>query len=238
MENVNIEHKPSFDWMGFAAYLFDIDGTILRTRDRVHYNALNRAMREVYGKDTTIDGVQYHGMTDLGILRAALSLAGVPAEEFEKKLPAALKFVCRDVERNASGLAPQVCEGIPAVLEELSKAGKLLGVASGNLEAVGWHKLNAAGLRRYFSFGVFSDHDEERAHIFARGVAFAKERLGNDATICFIGDTPNDIRAAHAVGAQIISVCTGIYKREDMDPLQPDLCVSSCAELLRSALRR
>ncbi len=224
--------------MSAAAYLFDIDGTILRTRDLVHYNALNRAMREVYGRDTTIDGVQYHGMTDLGILRAALSLVGVTREEFDRKLPAALEFVCRDVEKNASGLAPQVCEAIPAILEELSKAGKLLGVASGNLETVGWHKINAAGLRRFFNFGVFSDRDEERAHIFARGVALAKEQLGNDATICFIGDTPNDIRAARAVGAQIISVCTGIYKREDLESLQPDLCVGSCAELLRPALRR
>ncbi len=224
--------------MGFAAYLFDIDGTILRTRDLVHYNALNGAMREVYGRDTTIDGVPYHGMTDLGILRAALNQVGVTPEEFEIKLPEALAVVCREVERNAAGLVPQVCEGIPAVLEELAKAGKLLGVASGNLETVGWHKINAAGLRRFFSFGVFSDQDEERANIFARGIKIAKQRLGHGGTVCFIGDTPNDIHAARAVGAQIISVCTGIYKREDLDSLQPDLCVGNCSELLRSGLRR
>ena len=224
--------------MGFAAYLFDIDGTILRTRDLVHYNALNCAMRETYGKDTTIDGVQYHGMTDPGILRAALSKVGVTAEEFESRLPEALAVVCREVESNASRIEPQVCEGVPAVLEELSKAGKLLGVASGNLETVGWHKVNAAGLRNFFSFGVFSDHDEERADIFSRGVALAKERAVNGATVCFIGDTPNDIRAARAAGAQIISVCTGIYQREDLIALRPDLCVGSCMELLQAALRR
>ena len=224
--------------MGFAAYLFDIDGTILRTRDLVHYNALNCAMRETYGKDTTIDGVQYHGMTDPGILRAALSQVGVTAEEFESRLPEALGVVCREVERNASRIEPQVCEGVPAVLEELSKAGKLLGVASGNLETVGWHKVNAAGLRHFFSFGAFSDLDEERADIFSRGVALAKERVASDATVCFIGDTPNDIRAARAASAQIISVCTGIYQREDLAALRPDLCVGSCMELLQAALRR
>src|SRR2546429_1218690 len=37
-----------FRWMDFDAYLFDIDGTLLVTRDLVHYNALNRAIREVY----------------------------------------------------------------------------------------------------------------------------------------------------------------------------------------------
>jgi phosphoglycolate phosphatase len=66
-----------FRWTEFEAYLFDIDGTLLVTRDLVHYNALNRAMREVYGVDTTIDDITYHGKTDLGILRAALARAGV-----------------------------------------------------------------------------------------------------------------------------------------------------------------
>jgi phosphoglycolate phosphatase len=235
---VNTKNNSSFDWLGCDAYLFDIDGTLLRTRDLVHYNALNCAMREVYGKDTTIDGVQYHGMTDLGILRAALSLVGVTAREFESKLPQALAMVCREVERNASELNPQVCDAIPATLQELSHAKKLLGVASGNLETVGWHKVQAAGLRPFFSFGVFSDRDEERAQIFASGVAFAREQIGSDAQVCFIGDTPNDIRAARAAGARIISVSTGIHRREELLALQPDLCVNNCAELLQMSLRR
>jgi phosphoglycolate phosphatase len=234
----NDRTNPAFVWMSYDAYLFDIDGTLLRTRDLVHYNALNRAMREVYGKDTTIDGVQYHGMTDLGILRAALGQVGVTAEEFERKLPEALALVCQDVEKNASRLNPQVCDAIPAVLEKLSGAGKLLGLASGNLESVGWHKIGAAGLRQFFTFGVFSDHQEQREQIFGQAVTQVKKRVGNNATVCFVGDTPNDIRAAHAAGAQIISVCTGVYRREDLLALQPDLCVASCAELMQAALRR
>ena len=228
-----------WSWLDSDVYLFDIDGTILRTRDLVHYNALNRAMREVYGKDTTIDGVPYHGMTDLGILRTALEQVGVPSGEFERKLSEALSFVCRDVKENCASLEPQVCDAIPAVLERLRRSEKLLGVASGNLESVGWHKIAAAGLRPFFSFGVFSDQHEQRAQIFARGVAYAKERLGNQARVCFMGDTPQDILAARAAGAQIISVCTGIFPREELTALSPDLCVSSCAELLQmNRLRR
>lgn len=224
--------------MSSDAYLFDIDGTILRTRDLVHYNALSRAMREVYGKDTTIDGVSYHGLTDLGILRAALALVGVTADEFEAKLPEALALVCLDVEEHAAEFRPLVCDAIPAVLERLAAEGRLLAVASGNLESVGWHKIAAAGLRPYFEFGVFSDRHEQREQIFARGVAHVKERLGNEARVCFIGDTPQDIQAARAVGAQIISVCTGVYPREELASLGPDLCVGSCAELLQPGLRR
>ena len=68
-----LAHSNHFDWQSCDAYLFDIDGTILRSRDRVHYNAMNRAMLDVYGKNTTIARVAYHGMTDLGIMRAALA---------------------------------------------------------------------------------------------------------------------------------------------------------------------
>lgn len=221
--------------MNFDAYLFDIDGTILRTQDLVHYNALNRAMREIYGKEATIDGVPYHGMTDLGILRAALATAGIESDVFERKLAEALACVRREVEENVAGLNPLVCEGIAAILGRLRGAGKLLGVASGNLESVGWQKIAAAGLREFFTFGVFSDRHEQRAQIFGRGVAFARQRLGLAARVCFIGDTPQDILAARSVNAQIISVCTGTFSREDLEALGPDLCVANCAELLQSA---
>src|SRR5262249_40898292 len=111
------------------AFIFDIDGTLLNTRDLVHYNALNAAMRDVYGADTTIDGVSYHGMTDLSILRASLSPAGVSPITFEAKLTEALAVVRREVERNAAKLRPEVCAGVPELLERLEKTGKLLGVA-------------------------------------------------------------------------------------------------------------
>ncbi len=221
-----------FRWTDFDAYLFDIDGTLLVTKDRVHYNAINHAMFEVYGVVTTIDGVGYHGKTDLGILRAALNRVGVSTEAFEAKLPAALAVVCREVSQRADQIRPSICSDIPVVLNHLKSAGKLLGVASGNLESVGWHKLEAAGLREFFSFGCFSDQRESRADVFAEGVRQVRERVGNNAKICFFGDTPEDVKAARAAGAQIVAVCTGIFPAEELSSYNPDLCISSCAELL------
>ena len=40
-----------FRWNGFAAYLFDIDGTLLNSRDGVHYNAFHSALRETFATD-------------------------------------------------------------------------------------------------------------------------------------------------------------------------------------------
>jgi phosphoglycolate phosphatase len=227
----------SFRWMDADAYLFDIDGTLLISRDRVHRNALHQAMREAYGVDTTIDGIAYHGKTDLGILRAALERVGVSNDRFEANLPAALEVVCREVSANASRITTTVCSAIPQVLDELQAAGKLLGLASGNLESVGWLKVSVAGLREFFSFGCFSDRHESRSDIFRQGVTEVQRRLGESAKVCFIGDTPEDIKAARFANSKIVAVCTGIFTADDLRNLEPDACVASCTELLTKVAR-
>ena len=214
------------------AYFFDIDGTLLVTRDLVHWNALHQAMLEVYSIDTTIEGLPYHGKTDVAILRAALNRCGVTQEDFYKKLPNALTVVCREVTAHVSGIAAEVCPAIPEILSQIQDMGKLLGLASGNLESVGWHKVSAAGLRDFFAVGSFGDQCEQRAAIFHNAVELAKSKLGTGAKVCFVGDTPDDIHAARLVSAQIIAVSTGSFGFQDLAALHPDECCQSCADLI------
>ena len=47
--------------------------------------------------------------------------------------------------------------GVEEALGHLARKGALLGVATGNLEAIGWIKIEEAGLREWFRFGGFSD---------------------------------------------------------------------------------
>ncbi len=215
------------------AYVFDIDGTLLITRDLVHWNALHQAMLEGFGVDTTIEGISYHGMTDLSILRAALAREGIRDGAFEAALPKALKVVCREVDANRADISPQVCHGIPEILDALSGQGHLLGVASGNLETVGWHKIEVAGLRPFFSFGYYSDRCESRAGIFQNAVDHVKRELGANAKTCFVGDTPADVLAAREIGAQIVAVASGTFGIDELRVCGPDLCVEHCGDLLR-----
>lgn len=214
------------------AYVFDIDGTLLVTRDLVHWNALHQAMLDAYGVDTTIEGIPYHGMTDLSILRAALTREGVHDGAFEAALPKALEVVCREVNVHRTEIRPQVCAGIPALLDTLSTQGFLMGVASGNLETVGWHKIEAANLRQYFAFGYYSDRCETRAGIFQNAVDHVKRELGSNAMTCFIGDTPADVRAAKEIGAHIVAVASGTFGVGELRACGPDLCIERCEELL------
>ena len=223
---------PEFRWSAADAFLFDIDGTLLNSRDGVHYEAFHHAVRRHFSISSSIDRVPLHGNTDIGIIRAVLAREGVPEHEVTARLPLMLEQMCAEVEEKRSELHPELCPSVLEVVHSLHAAGKLLGVASGNLERIGWLKLQAAGLRPYFAFGSFSDRHETRAEIFRAGIEEAQRRLGPQAVIHIVGDTPSDIAAAHQAGVPIIALATGIFPREELLRHGPDACFPCCTELL------
>jgi phosphoglycolate phosphatase-like HAD superfamily hydrolase len=224
--------RDGFRWRDVDAFLFDIDGTLLNSRDGVHYHAFHNAVREIFGVSSKIDGVPVHGNTDIGILRAVLERENVTADEIARRMPQMLAHMCEEVQRNAAEMRPEVCPSVAELVAELNGAGKLLGIVSGNLETIGWLKLEASGLRRYFSIGSFSDRNEKREDIFRYALGEVRRRLGDGARVCIVGDTPADIRAARAADTPVIAVATGIYSVEQLAAEGPDVCVSCCTELL------
>ncbi|HLK32038.1 MAG TPA: HAD family hydrolase [Terriglobales bacterium] len=214
------------------AYLFDIDGTLLNSRDGVHYNAFHAALRAIYAIDSPIDGVPVHGNTDLGILRAVVLRAGFSAADFEARLPSAIACMCAEASQHAADMRPELCPSVRELLTALRQSGKLLGVVSGNLEPIGRLKLKAAGIEQFFAFGSFSDQRELRRDIFRHGIAEARRRLGPAAEVCFVGDTPADIAAAHELACPILAVATGIFSAADLLAQRPDACITCCSELL------
>ena len=226
--------RQNFDWSAAHAYLFDIDGTLLNSRDAVHYHAFHCAVAQVFGLNFHLDGVPVHGNTDVGILRAYLENAGVPEHDWGPRLPEVLELMSAEVERNSAELRPEICPSVVELIQQLSARDKLLGVASGNLERVGWAKLQACGLREYFTFGAFSGKLEKRDDVIAHGIHQAREIVGTNARICVIGDTPADIRSAHANDVPAVAVATGIYGVDELLGYDPEVCVSCCDELLKS----
>jgi phosphoglycolate phosphatase len=220
-----------FRWRDFDGYLFDIDGTLLNSRDAVHYNAFHSAIKALLGCDARIDHVPVHGNTDIGILEAVTRAGHVPEARLVAQRSAILKHMCEEVERNAADLRPELCPAITTVLQELRSAGKLMGIVSGNLEPIGWRKLSAAGIRHYFTIGSFSDRNDTRVEIFRWGAAEARKQLGPNSRICFIGDTPSDVSAARALNMPIVAVATGIYPIDELRKLGPDACLTCFEEL-------
>lgn len=233
--NPSLTHRePNSDWLAYDAYIFDIDGTLLTSAGLVHYNAFKAALREIYGCERDITEVPLHGNTDIGILRATTRLAGVNDEVFAAKLQPAIAFIRDHARQNQWRLTANLCPSIPELVKHLHVGGKLLGLASGNLEEIGWMKIAAAGLRPYFTFGAFSDRHEKRSDIFATALAEAHRRLGPASRVCFLGDTPADIEAAHANQCAVIAIATGIHTYEQLQALSPEFCLRGCNELLAS----
>lgn len=235
--------RSGFDPFGAAAYLFDIDGTLLNTRDGVHWNAFRTALREVFAIESVLDTVPVHGNTDIGILRAVTEQRDISHAEFELRLPRALDIMRAQVATNCRQMQCEVCPGIPGLLETLGERGKILGVVSGNLESIGWKKVEAAGLREFFAFGSFSDGTELREGIFRNGLSHAQRLIAEQSSTdhwpptthhcVFIGDTPADVAAARVVGVPVIAVATGTYKFGELLASSPDVCVPCCSDLLR-----
>jgi phosphoglycolate phosphatase-like HAD superfamily hydrolase len=231
-QEARVSVEPGFAWDAQDAYLFDIDGTLLRSRDRIHFNSFASSVHRVTGFEITLGGIVLHGSTDTGILREACNQAGVPAEVLEQRTAAILEAMRNAVAEGRHEMELVRMPGVEQVLDHLARKGALLGVATGNLEAIGWIKIEEAGLREWFRFGGFSDHFEIRSELVGYAGRKAREFAGSGASICVVGDTPRDIEAARANFLSVIAVATGNYSFDELLKYQPEVCATSLADLL------
>jgi phosphoglycolate phosphatase-like HAD superfamily hydrolase len=227
-----IHIEPGFAWDGQDAYLFDIDGTLLREVSGIHTKSFTSSIRQVTGFEVSLEGVPVHGSTDTAILRDACRLAGIPAEVLKPQVKAILDAMRQRVAEQRHELKTKLMPGVNEALRHLARKGALLGVATGNLETIGWIKIEEAGLRQWFRFGGFSDHFPVRAELIGDAARKAREMAGAEARVCVVGDTPNDIEAARANSLPVIAVATGNYSFDTLIELRPEVCASSLADLL------
>jgi phosphoglycolate phosphatase-like HAD superfamily hydrolase len=232
IQDARVHIEPGFVWDGQDAYLFDIDGTLLRSRDRIHMDSFAPSVRRVTGFEVSLDGVPVQGSTDTGILAEACRRAGIPNEVLKPQLEAILEAMCESVAEQRHEMDLRLMPGIEDALRHLARKGALLGVATGNLEAIGWIKIEEAGLREWFRFGGFSDDFPIRAELIGHAARKARALAGADARICVVGDTPRDIEAARANQLPVIAVATGNSTFDTLLADRPEVCASSLADLL------
>jgi phosphoglycolate phosphatase len=224
--------RPDVRWDAYDAYLFDIDGTLLRDPGRVHYQAFSKACMAVLGHPLSLETISVQGSTDPRILRDAFAAAGIADETWRPHHSVLLETICSVVARDAAQMQLRVMPGVVDVLAHLARADKCLGVASGNLESIGWLKLQMAGLREWFRFGSFSDAHEERDAMIAAAAEAARALAGKDAALVVVGDTPADIAAARANDIPVIAVATGHSSFNRLMEFIPDICAENLSALL------
>jgi phosphoglycolate phosphatase len=132
-----------------------------------------------------------------------------------------------------SDLSQNVCPGVPDLLREISGRRVPMGLVTGNLSAIGWKKMELAGLRQWFCIGAFAEEAETRAELVAFAMARARELgfISQNTRISLIGDHPNDVRAAKANSIQAIATATGLTGIEALRAVGPDILVTDLTQL-------
>lgn len=210
-----------------ALVLFDIDGTLIRRAGPHHRQALVDAIWRTARVETTTEGVPVAGMLDRDILTTMMLRAGMKAAEIRKAMPTVIQRAQSIYVRRAPNLARKVCPGVRPLLARLTRRGAVIGLVTGNLTRIGWRKMEQARLRQYFRFGAFAELARDRAGLVRVAIRQAKTQgwIARDCRVSFIGDHPNDVRAARANGVRAIAVATGLASIEELEAQSPDLIV-------------
>lgn len=204
--------------------LFDIDGTLMRRSGPHHREVLVQAVRLVTGIETTTEQIPVQGMLDRDILAWMLRDAGASASRIRAAMPAVVRQAQELYIGRCPDLRRKVCPGVRALLNQVSRQGLKAGLVTGNLSAIGWTKVERAGLKHHFAFGAFAEQGKDRASLARRAIAHARRQKWITAAsrIVLFGDHENDILAAKANGIRSVAVATGLSQPAALSQLQPD----------------
>src|SRR5438445_3413333 len=177
-----------------ALVLFDIDGTLIRRAGPHHREALVDAVRSVTGLSTTTDHIPVHGMLDPDILTRMMRDGGAADAFIKRQMPDIIRRAQVIYVRRCPDLRKRTCPGVRRVLYSLKRRAIPAGLVTGNLTRIGWKKMERAGLRHYFRFGVFAEMAQNRTALARMAIQLARTRgwITGEARIALVGDAPSD----------------------------------------------
>lgn len=102
-------------------------------------------------------------------------------------------------------------------------------VMTGNYPETARMKLEAFELMDFFTWVVGGDLDAHRDDMARRAYQQLQRKYPetDEHDVIVIGDTANDVRCAHAIGARCLAVCTGSGKREELEQAGADKIVET-----------
>lgn len=211
-----------------ALFLFDIDGTIVRTNG-AGMRSYKRAFRRVFFSDDAVldDSVDFAGKTDRVIFDdlARRNGVAVPAgawSEFLGEYAALLSAEAADI----SGW--EICPSVPAVIRLLAERA-YLGLLTGNAAVGAQIKLSAVGLDGYFPVGGLADDGYSREEVAEAALKKSVQHYGVQfplSSVYVIGDTVHDVRCARHIGARAVAVATGGPSLAELSAEKPDMALA------------
>jgi phosphoglycolate phosphatase-like HAD superfamily hydrolase len=206
--------------------LFDIDGTLLSSSGAGR-RAMHRAFLDVYGTAGPIDAYDFHGKTDLQIVRDLLGADGLAGDAIAAGEESFFARYLDHLETeigDGSGVA--LYPGVARLVEALAgEPGCLVGLLTGNVEGGARVKLRSTGLWPRFRLGAYGSDDADRTCLPAVAARRAEALVGRPfrgRELVIVGDTPLDVGCARAFGAVAVGVATGRHTIDDLTACRAD----------------
>lgn len=218
----------------------DIDGTLVDLAG-AGARAMDRAFCQHLALPSSPRRGSFAGRTDLGVVKEvfrehAVRTEGARRNEGDSSVffSTYLEFLKEEVETTPYSATP----GAEALVEKLWAEPEIkLGLATGNVRDAALLKLSVAGLRVEYDFGAFGGEHELRDQLLVAAFDQAESALPAGDRVqrkIVVGDTPHDIQAAHAVGAQAVAVAQGPYTIDELRRHGPDFCVADLSPTVGS----
>ena len=178
-------------------FIFDIDGTLIDTID-MYMPAMIDTLAQ-HGHPVAPDKVEQTKHDLFGITgRDALRLAGISEEEIPEMLKDWFDLAYQRADR------AKVIEGIPEMLNTLAnREDAKIAIATSKLaDEYQEYFVNKYDFAKLFKVAITSA-DTKKHKPAPDPILAAMDKMGADpATTVYVGDTINDMKAAHAAGAK------------------------------------
>ena len=208
------------------ALFFDIDGTLIDTID-MYMPAMIDTLAQ-HGHPVAPDKVEQTKHDLFGITgRDALRLAGISEEEIPEMLKDWFDLAYQRADR------AKVIEGIPEMLNTLAnREDAKIAIATSKLaDEYQEYFVNKYDFAKLFKVAITSA-DTKKHKPAPDPILAAMDKMGADpATTVYVGDTINDMKAAHAAGAKFAGA---LYSSANPDSIKDaDFPLMKPADLLK-----
>lgn len=213
----------------FSAYLFDLDGTLVDTAPDIAA-ALNRQLATLdLPALTTARVATWVGTGSAQLIRTALTHYDHPADD--GTVARLLAAYGADYARRAVEHSLPYPDAF-ATLTALHARGARLAIVTNKIALVARNVLRHFAIDTMFEVVIGGD-EVPRGKPDPLALTLACQRLQVDAAGCvMVGDSRNDIIAAHAAGMRAIAVNYGYNHGQPISAANPDRIIASLRELL------
>jgi HAD superfamily hydrolase (TIGR01549 family) len=205
------------------AILFDLDGTIVDSRD-AYLEAAKTAFHAMGLEPPTTQ-------TTLQIPKRLEQ--NLPIDDLTHTNTARFLDVYLQTFYTITELKTKPIPKIHTALENLQQKAKLVLITMRNVPKVTIAKeLQQFGLAQYFTY-ILTAQDTHKPKPSPEALIKALKVIGVKICDCVIvGDSVIDITAGKAAGAKTIAVLSGLYTEQELAKFNPDLILKNAAQLL------